>query len=97
MSPVAETNDPNKRPAIVCDFFAKGWCIRGTSCRFIHTKDSPKNSHPQSEGDVAAASCSREVKVDEGIMYFLGKISNKYSPMIFLLKTLFSNRSKRHS
>ncbi|KAK9936411.1 hypothetical protein M0R45_013255 [Rubus argutus] len=67
MSPVAETNDPNKRPAIVCDFFAKGWCIRGTSCRFIHTKDSPKNSHPQSEGDVAAASCSREVKVDEGL------------------------------
>ncbi|KAM5588172.1 protein FRIGIDA-ESSENTIAL 1 [Rosa sericea] len=66
MSPVAETNDPNKRPAIVCDFYAKGWCIRGTSCRFIHTKDSPKNSHPQPEGDVAAASCSREVKVDEG-------------------------------
>lgn len=73
MSP--ETNDPNKRPAIVCDFYAKGWCIRGTSCRFIHTKDSPNNSHPQPEGDAAAAaaaSCSKEVKVDEGIMFFLG-------------------------
>nr|XP_011460575.1 PREDICTED: protein FRIGIDA-ESSENTIAL 1 isoform X2 [Fragaria vesca subsp. vesca] len=65
MSP--ETNDPNKRPAIVCDFYAKGWCIRGTSCRFIHTKDSPNNSHPQPEGDAAAASCSKEVKVDEGL------------------------------
>ena len=71
MSPVDETNDPNNRPAIVCDFYAKGWCIRGASCRFIHTKDSPKNSQPQPEEDVASASCSKEVKVDEGIMVLL--------------------------
>ncbi|XP_050371279.1 protein FRIGIDA-ESSENTIAL 1 isoform X2 [Argentina anserina] len=66
-SPVAETSDPNKRPAIVCDFYAKGWCIRGASCRFIHTKDSPMNSYPHPEGDVASASCSKEVRGDEGL------------------------------
>ena len=52
ISPAAETNDPNKPPGIICDFFAKGWCIRGASCRFIHAKDNVKNSHPQIEGDV---------------------------------------------
>lgn len=70
MSPVAETSDRNKRPAIICDFFAKGWCIRGTSCKFVHIKDNLNSTHPQ--GDVAAANCTREVQPDEGIMYLLG-------------------------
>ncbi|XP_071714693.1 protein FRIGIDA-ESSENTIAL 1-like isoform X2 [Rutidosis leptorrhynchoides] len=38
-SPVSETNDRNKRAALVCDFFAKGWCIKGNSCRFRHIED----------------------------------------------------------
>ncbi|ONI10509.1 hypothetical protein PRUPE_4G051000 [Prunus persica] len=65
MSPVAETSDRNKRPAIICDFFAKGWCIRGTSCKFVHIKDNLNSTHPQ--GDVAAANCTREVQPDEGL------------------------------
>ncbi|KAK1368704.1 hypothetical protein POM88_034796 [Heracleum sosnowskyi] len=30
-----------KRSALVCDSFAsKGWCVKGNSCRFLHSKDS---------------------------------------------------------
>ncbi|KAI3741172.1 hypothetical protein L1987_58839 [Smallanthus sonchifolius] len=60
LSPAMEINEGNKRPALVCDFFAKGWCIKGTSCRFRHIKDPPINvvdqqnepqkSQPQDEG-----------------------------------------------
>ncbi|KAI3800409.1 hypothetical protein L1987_28500 [Smallanthus sonchifolius] len=60
LSPAMGTNEENKRPALVCDFFAKGWCIKGTSCRFRHIKDPPINvvdqqnepqkSQPQDEG-----------------------------------------------
>ncbi|KAK3015885.1 hypothetical protein RJ639_005712 [Escallonia herrerae] len=39
LSPGVEFNNGNKRPAVVCDFFAKGWCIKGNSCRFLHAKD----------------------------------------------------------
>ncbi|GAB2298657.1 hsp70 nucleotide exchange factor fes1 [Dionaea muscipula] len=40
LSPSANFKDGNKRPAIICDFFAKGWCIKGNSCRFLHQRDS---------------------------------------------------------
>ncbi|KAL9998323.1 putative transcription factor C3H family [Helianthus debilis subsp. tardiflorus] len=56
-SPAVEANKGNKRPALVCEFFAKGWCIKGTSCKFRHIKDlpvdqqnEPQKSQPQGEG-----------------------------------------------
>ncbi|PON37867.1 Zinc finger, CCCH-type [Parasponia andersonii] len=51
-SPGAEIKD-NKRLAVICDFYAKGWCIKGSSCRFLHVKDL-KNDLAQREGDGAA-------------------------------------------
>lgn len=66
LSPGADFNDGNKRKAITCDFFAKGWCIKGSSCRFLHVKDNLNNIHPQHEGEVAAAN-RIEVQLDEGI------------------------------
>lgn len=42
-----EFSERNKRPAIICDFFTKGWCIRGSSCRFLHVKDNPDRSSEQ--------------------------------------------------
>lgn len=42
-----EFPERSKRPAIICDFFAKGWCIRGSSCRFLHVKDDPDTSSKQ--------------------------------------------------
>ncbi|KAK4769992.1 hypothetical protein SAY87_030524 [Trapa incisa] len=41
LSPYMEFSERNKRPAIICDFFMKGWCIRGSSCRFLHVKENP--------------------------------------------------------
>lgn len=29
----------NKKPAIICNYFARGWCIKGSSCRFLHKKE----------------------------------------------------------
>lgn len=52
-SPCAEINDQNKRPAVICDFYAKGWCIKGSSCRFLHIRDH-LNNDPQRKGDGAA-------------------------------------------
>ncbi|KAL3519791.1 hypothetical protein ACH5RR_017940 [Cinchona calisaya] len=40
LSPESRLNDGSKRTAVKCDFFAKGWCIKGNSCRFLHI-----NSH----------------------------------------------------
>ncbi|KZV57568.1 hypothetical protein F511_03028 [Dorcoceras hygrometricum] len=37
----------NKRPRIVCEFHAKGWCIRGKSCRFLHIKEGSDASVQQ--------------------------------------------------
>ncbi|XWS12616.1 hypothetical protein CRYUN_Cryun37aG0105500 [Craigia yunnanensis] len=50
-----EFNSGNKRPVLACDFFARGWCIKGSSCRFLHIKDSGNNPRQQPEEDVAAA------------------------------------------
>ncbi|KAF3451446.1 hypothetical protein FNV43_RR07541 [Rhamnella rubrinervis] len=66
LSPGADIIDGNKRQAITCDFFAKGWCIKGSSCRFLHVKDNPSNIHPQHEGEVSAAN-RVEVRLDEGV------------------------------
>ncbi|KAL3643454.1 hsp70 nucleotide exchange factor fes1 [Castilleja foliolosa] len=35
----AELDRENKRLKIVCEFHAKGWCVKGNSCRFLHIKD----------------------------------------------------------
>ncbi|XP_073297356.1 protein FRIGIDA-ESSENTIAL 1-like [Primulina huaijiensis] len=35
----AEFDVANKKPRILCEFHAKGWCIRGKSCRFLHIKE----------------------------------------------------------
>ncbi|XP_062095753.1 protein FRIGIDA-ESSENTIAL 1 isoform X2 [Humulus lupulus] len=53
-SPGAEIMDQNKRPAVICDFYAKGWCIKGSSCRFLHVKDRLNSGLPRSVGDGVA-------------------------------------------
>ncbi|KAL6562116.1 hsp70 nucleotide exchange factor fes1 [Orobanche gracilis] len=35
----AECDRGNKKLKIICEFHAKGWCIKGSSCRFLHIKD----------------------------------------------------------
>ncbi|CAN6553094.1 unnamed protein product [Malus baccata var. baccata] len=65
VSPAAETSGRSKPPVIICDFYAKGWCIRGSSCKFLHVKDNLNSSQPHPEGDVANS--TREVQLDEGL------------------------------
>ncbi|KAL6992529.1 hsp70 nucleotide exchange factor fes1 [Sarracenia purpurea var. burkii] len=66
LSPVAEFSDGSKRPAVICDFFAKGWCIKGNSCRFLHIKDHVDIISQKPEGDVAASNDKNELQADEG-------------------------------
>ncbi|XP_024031052.1 protein FRIGIDA-ESSENTIAL 1 [Morus notabilis] len=63
LTPGTEIKDQNKRPAIICDFYAKGWCIKGSSCRFLHVKDHQNKELPRREGEVAA-DCKREVQLE---------------------------------
>ncbi|KAF7803425.1 protein FRIGIDA-ESSENTIAL 1 [Senna tora] len=67
LSPSAEMKDGNKRPAIICNFFAQGWCIRGSSCRFLHIKDHVNNSDQLAEGDLVTKNLKREVQLEEGL------------------------------
>ncbi|KAL2341867.1 hypothetical protein Fmac_009807 [Flemingia macrophylla] len=67
LSPSAEIKDRNKRPRIVCDFFAKGWCIRGNSCSFLHMKDTLDTTDQEAEADLVTACQKRELKVEEGV------------------------------
>ncbi|KAL4332854.1 hypothetical protein GQ457_07G029160 [Hibiscus cannabinus] len=60
-------NSENKRPALICDFFAKGWCNKGSSCKFIHIKDNGSNPRQQPEEDVAVADEKIAVQLGEGI------------------------------
>ncbi|KAK8642109.1 hypothetical protein V6N13_011468 [Hibiscus sabdariffa] len=60
-------NSENKRPALIRDFFAKGWCIKGSSCKFIHIKDNGSNPRQQPEEDVAVADEKIAVQLGEGI------------------------------
>ncbi|XWS18420.1 hypothetical protein CRYUN_Cryun32bG0042400 [Craigia yunnanensis] len=66
LSPGVEFNSGNKRPALICAFFARGWCIKGSSCRFLHIKDSVNNPRQQPEEDVATSNGKRAVQLDEG-------------------------------
>lgn len=95
LSPSANMEDGNKRPAIVCNFFAKGWCIRGSSCRFLHIKDCVNNTERLAEGDLATTNWKREVQLEEGILYNLYKptCSRICSAKIFLIKIFSCNRS----
>lgn len=61
----------NKRPTLVCDFFAKGWCIRGSSCSFLHIKDPVNNTDQEAEGDLITPIQKRELELNEGISYNL--------------------------
>ncbi|CAJ1961728.1 unnamed protein product [Sphenostylis stenocarpa] len=67
LSPSAEIRNGNKRPKMICDFFAKGWCIRGSSCSFLHIKDTEDKTDQEAETDVDTTHQKRELKVEEGV------------------------------
>ncbi|KAJ8761535.1 hypothetical protein K2173_001670 [Erythroxylum novogranatense] len=67
LSPSSEFKDGNKRPAVICDFFAKGWCIRGSSCRFLHINDKVDNTNQQPEAMVSSTNLTREDQLHEGM------------------------------
>ncbi|KAK1279876.1 Zinc finger CCCH domain-containing protein 27 [Acorus gramineus] len=52
-TPDATLVNQTKRPAIICDFFAKGWCIKGSSCKFLHVKDGVVNSEVIKEKSIS--------------------------------------------
>lgn len=64
LSPGAECEDGNKRPAIICEYFAKGWCIKGSSCRFLHKRDHEEDAM-QVEGNILLT--KSEIRPDKGI------------------------------
>ncbi|KAG2683810.1 hypothetical protein I3760_10G050700 [Carya illinoinensis] len=66
LSPGAEIKEGNKRPAVICDFFAQGWCIRGSSCRFLHIKDGLNNTTQKSKVEADALNW-KKVQVDKGL------------------------------
>ncbi|ERM93742.1 hypothetical protein AMTR_s00004p00261980 [Amborella trichopoda] len=45
----------NKRSPLVCDFFARGWCIKGSSCKFLHQKDDVNEASQVTKGKTIEA------------------------------------------
>lgn len=88
MSLSAEIKDGNKRPAIICDFFAKGWCIRGSSCSFLHVNDSVNNTDQEADGVLVTAHQKREMKLEEGISNNFGQPLQESPLYVFLIKDI---------
>lgn len=55
MTPDAELGNISKRPAILCNFFARGWCIKGSLCKFLHQKPGFENTGQWTNENVAGA------------------------------------------
>lgn len=66
----AEIKNGNKRPAVICNFFAKGWCVKGDSCRFLHVKDGTNKGRQLLDEKVDAATVERKVLFGGGIYYY---------------------------
>lgn len=66
-SPGADVNIEEKRPAAaICNFYAKGWCIKGTSCGFLHIKDHEYSSDQHSEEHAGAAHLKKQAQLNDG-------------------------------
>ena len=65
LSPGVDYDNGNKRPAVICEYFAKGWCIKGSSCRFIHKREHVDSARQEAEGDTL--STKSDLRADEGI------------------------------
>ncbi|KAL1829702.1 protein FRIGIDA-ESSENTIAL 1 isoform X2 [Daucus carota subsp. sativus] len=63
LSPGVEFKAGTDKPAIICDFFAQGWCIKGKSCRFLHVSNKTTQQHSGAEAD---ASHKTERRTSEG-------------------------------
>lgn len=53
---------------IICDFFVKGWCVKGSSCKFIHKKDHVAVFSPCKEGSLDVADSKTKLRDAEGIL-----------------------------
>lgn len=96
LSPGAEIKEGNKRPAVICDFFAQGWCIRGSSCRFLHIKDNLNNTTQKSKVEADAVNW-KKVQVDKGILYLLEcGCPRSFSSMLILISSISCYRFERH-
>ncbi|KFK24426.1 hypothetical protein AALP_AAs55026U000500 [Arabis alpina] len=53
-----------KRAALLCKFFAKGWCMKGNSCKFLHVKENL--NHTSQQQVVYNMAGSSYIQSDEG-------------------------------
>ncbi|KAG9157812.1 hypothetical protein Leryth_000007, partial [Lithospermum erythrorhizon] len=72
-----ELTDSNKRPAIICSFFAKGWCIKGKSCRFLHIRDGIVSESKESVAVSAQQKCERPLGKDSSLAEDLASIDGE--------------------
>ncbi|KAL5730457.1 hsp70 nucleotide exchange factor fes1 [Ranunculus cassubicifolius] len=63
ISPGVELEAGNKRPAMLCEFYARGWCIKGSACKFLHQKDGVSSSSKSKQD--AANESSKDIIKDE--------------------------------
>ncbi|XP_020573813.1 zinc finger CCCH domain-containing protein 36-like [Phalaenopsis equestris] len=59
-SPGSEPDRTNKRLAGICVFYARGWCIKGNSCKFLHQKDGVNKIEQQTIEDTAGSNRSAD-------------------------------------
>lgn len=56
-----------KRAAILCKFFAQGWCYKGKSCKFLHVKENSNGTSQQQAANNMAG--SSVIQSNEGMLY----------------------------
>lgn len=64
-----DTKNENKKPAVTCQYFSRGWCINGKNCRFIHSVDSMDNISQRLGEGVAAVTRKYASQADQGMSY----------------------------
>ncbi|PHT82817.1 hypothetical protein T459_11260 [Capsicum annuum] len=65
LSPAADSRGGSKRLAMRCEFFARGWCIKGNSCRFLHIKEHV-TSH-EKDGSLDETMMKSKIADDKGL------------------------------
>ncbi|KAK6124393.1 hypothetical protein DH2020_041886 [Rehmannia glutinosa] len=96
----AEFDGENKKMRITCEFHAKGWCIKGNSCRFLHIKDGSDAVVKKSEvleRQASSSACVLPQQSEAEKLSFGHNLDNYRYPVVPLVKGNLIERNTTHN
>ncbi|KAK6149937.1 hypothetical protein DH2020_017462 [Rehmannia glutinosa] len=85
---------------ITCEFHAKGWCIKGNSCRFLHVKDGSDAVVKKSEvleRQASSSACVLPQQSEAEKLSFGHNLDNYRYPVVPLVKGNLIERNTTHN